>query len=842
MKRTLSIAILLLLLNLVASQIFDPNVLQNPCISQNTCRDCIQTKGCAWCLQPPSDQFSNDQPRCFQPSLSDYDRCPEEFTWNPDNEQRIVIERALSRSSAAGISGGGYEEGAYVEEGYSGSSSYQGHYHEEHGASGSYGASGHRHIVQISPQRMNLKLRINEAHRISFRYARAEDYPVDLYYLMDLSKSMEDDKEKLSKLGDLLAETMTNITRNFRLGFGSFVDKVLMPYVSTVPKKLNSPCDGCAAPYGYRNHMKLDTDTTKFAQEVHHAKVSGNLDAPEGGFDAIMQAVVCPEQIGWRKLARRLLVFSTDAGFHYAGDGKLGGVIKPNDGECHMQNNMYTHSTIQDYPSISQINLKVKQNAINLIFAVTAQQESVYKKLSQHIEGSSCSKLEEDSSNVVDLVREEYSKISSAVEMKDNATSYIKVKYYSRCLGGNTFTETNKCDGLKVGDLIEFQAEIIAVSCPKDPAEWHQTLKIYPVGIDEALVIDLELLCSCPCEMPNSPYYEDYSSKCSGHGVYKCGICECAPDFYGRKCECSMQDLHSDITSGISCRPDNTSLVDCSGRGNCVCGVCECHTRPNLEEKITGKYCECDNFSCERHNGLLCSGPEQGTCKCGQCACAPGWGGPACSCKTTTDTCLAPGDTVLCSGHGECVCGECKCETTEEGRYSGRFCDKCPTCPGRCQEFKDCVQCQMYKTGPLSEEPGLCARNCSKIFTPISVEKVEVNEDKDDHLCTFYDENECRFQFVYNDREEERVVVRAQETPDCPPKVFMLGIILGVIAFIVLIGLAILLLWKLLTTIHDRREFARFEKERMMARWDTGENPIYKQATSTFKNPTYVGK
>ncbi len=39
-------------------------------------------------------------------------------------------------------------------------------------------------------------------------YSQAEDYPVDLYYLMDLSKSMEDDKEKLSALGDLLAATM----------------------------------------------------------------------------------------------------------------------------------------------------------------------------------------------------------------------------------------------------------------------------------------------------------------------------------------------------------------------------------------------------------------------------------------------------------------------------------------------------------------------------------------------------------------------------------------------------------------------------------------------------------
>lgn len=57
--------------------------------------------------------------------------------------------------------------------------------------------------------------------------------------------------------------------------------------------------------------------------EVRNASVSGNLDAPEGGFDAIMQAVVCRDRIGWREKARRLLVFSTDAGFHYAGDGKV---------------------------------------------------------------------------------------------------------------------------------------------------------------------------------------------------------------------------------------------------------------------------------------------------------------------------------------------------------------------------------------------------------------------------------------------------------------------------------------------------------------------------------------
>jgi integrin beta 1 len=143
-------------------------------------------------------------------------------------------------------------------------------------------------------------------------------------------------------------------------------------------------------------------------EKVKRAHVSGNLDAPEGGFDAIMQAVVCKNDIGWRERARRLLVFSTDAGFHYAGDGKLGGVITPNDGECHMEDNEYSHSKIQDYPSISQINLKVKENAINIIFAVTQSQHEVYNKLSSHIEGSSSAVLSEDSSNVVELVRDEY--------------------------------------------------------------------------------------------------------------------------------------------------------------------------------------------------------------------------------------------------------------------------------------------------------------------------------------------------------------------------------------------------------------------------------------------------
>ena len=38
----------------------------------------------------------------------------------------------------------------------------------------------------------------------------------------------------------------------------------------------------------------------------------------------------------------------------------------------------------------------------------------------------------------------------------------------------------------------------------------------------------------------------------------------------------------------------------CSGRGVCSCGQCECEQR-NEAEIISGRFCECDNFSCNRH-------------------------------------------------------------------------------------------------------------------------------------------------------------------------------------------------------------------------------------------------
>lgn len=69
-----------------------------------------------------------------------------------------------------------------------------------------------------------------------------------------------------------------------------------MPYISTTPAKLLNPCTGdknCTSPFSYKNVLKLTKDGQRFNTLVGQQHISGNLDSPEGGFDAIMQVAVC---------------------------------------------------------------------------------------------------------------------------------------------------------------------------------------------------------------------------------------------------------------------------------------------------------------------------------------------------------------------------------------------------------------------------------------------------------------------------------------------------------------------------------------------------------------------
>lgn len=69
-----------------------------------------------------------------------------------------------------------------------------------------------------------------------------EKYPVDLYYLVDVSASMHNNIEKLNSVGFALSKKMANISIDFRLGFGSYVDKTVSPYISIHPGRIHNQC------------------------------------------------------------------------------------------------------------------------------------------------------------------------------------------------------------------------------------------------------------------------------------------------------------------------------------------------------------------------------------------------------------------------------------------------------------------------------------------------------------------------------------------------------------------------------------------------------------------------
>uniref|UniRef100_A0A8C1Z308 Integrin beta n=1 Tax=Cyprinus carpio TaxID=7962 RepID=A0A8C1Z308_CYPCA len=740
----------------------------NICTSRgaSTCKQCLAVHPtCAWCFQ---EDFGQDVPgssRCDLKKNLIEAGCRKEALEYPTSKMYVTENKDLSDKASGSTTD----------------------------------------VTQIQPQRIHISLRPDDSQVFTLKVRQVEDYPVDLYYLMDLSYSMNDDLSQLRRLGRGLAEEMSKTTSNLRMGFGAFVDKPVSPYMYISPQEaVLNPCYSipykCQPQFGYRHVLSLTEEVSRFTEEVKKQKVSRNRDAPEGGFDAIIQAAVCKEKIGWRPGASHLLVFTTDAKTHMALDGRLAGIVRPNDGQCYVDtDNVYNMSTTMDYPSLALITEKMSENNINLIFAVTSHVESLYKNYSELIPGTAVGTLSEDSHNVIQLIQDAYAKLRSKVELELlNVPEELSLTFNATCLNGEVIPGLRSCSGLKRGDTVSFSVEVQARGCPK---EKRKTFTIKPVGFKDTLQITVKFECECKCQAkaePDSPVCHH------GNGTYECGICLCNPGRLGPRCECAEGD-YSPTKQDACTGPDK---VVCSGRGDCVCGQCVCHN--NDFGKVWGKRCECDDFSCLRYKGELCSG--HGTCSCGFCQCDPDWKGENCNCSTRTDTCMSSLG-LLCSGRGQCVCGSCEC--TQPGAY-GSTCDKCPTCPDACTLKKDCVECKHFKRGKLFDDD-TCTRICRDEIRLVDDLGTSINAVN----CTYKDEDDCVQRFQYYEDNSGKSILSLVKEPDCPKGPDILVVLLSVAGAILFLGLAALLIWKLLITIHDRREFAKFEEERARAKWET---------------------
>ncbi|KAA3674345.1 integrin beta 1 [Paragonimus westermani] len=465
----------------------------------------------------------------------------------------------------------------------------------------------------------------------------------------------------------------------------------------------------------------------------------------------------------------------------------------------------------------------------------------------------------------------------------------LEVQVLTRCNHESGFTEKTVCNDHPVGGRIDYQISVK----PKRCFAGKKTVSLKMVALDDQAMLEVEAACNCPtCQRLPTPDYSLPSSRCQSRGYLQCGSCRCHTGFSGDFCECSAEtSAGGDAVMIVQCTQEGakeasvcilSNIAPCSGRGRCTCGKCKC----NLA-RYEGDYCECDRHGCKRasDDNQVCGGPQRGICQCdGTCVCKPGYTGDRCDCMKSVQQCIDPNNPAgpKCSGRGVCDCGQCFCNSG----YTGHLCNEIQggesaLCTDR--DVERCVLClrdSLVKAFDKSETTGaddtsispianivtpaihsngevvytspeyanaaaVCGSACNgTVIDTARVKLIDNNEQKDDsNLCIIYTDDSCRIFFTYRYSDaiyvNRKVDLNIMRKSECAKTINILYIVLGVVAGIVLGGIILLLIYKLVITIDDRRELAKFEQQGENMRWEMAENPIFESPTTKVINPTY---
>uniref|UniRef100_H2YKU2 Integrin beta n=1 Tax=Ciona savignyi TaxID=51511 RepID=H2YKU2_CIOSA len=736
-------------------------------------------------------------------------------------------------------------------------------------------------VVQLRPQVIDINLRKGDTVKFNVSFRKVKDYPVDLYYVMDLSNSMKDDLAELQKLGESLAtQIRQNVTSDINMGFGTFVDKVMMPFTSTVPDQLINPCakskEACAPPFGFRHQQSISGDLTAFKQSVQNTNISGNIDSPEGGFDALMQIAVCgvsgwvrglcnsvagywdewmayQGQIGWRGDASHLVVFTTDASFHTALDGKLAAILDANDMKCHLKRVrgtlalVYDKSKELDYPSIGQLRAAFVANKIQPIFAVTKETilAKKFKKnlvfhhivaitvcvggvlyftlglfsitlflvqgLKELIPNSFVDELASDSNNIISIIKTAYNKLQMSLD-DDNKPEGVGISYRTLCPNATTWSDNSlSCNQIQLGSEVTYEFTVTATACPTTSAS--NTMLFTSSSLQESVTFRFNFLCNCNC----SSMVEQKSIDCSSNGSMVCGACLCDQGHEGSRCQCTQNTIGLSLSA--QCKRSDSADI-CERNGECLCGICDCH------ENFHGKYCQCSNTGCPVTDGNNCY--NQPKCNCtAKINNIPYTLDNVGSCTCHESNCIDPSNpnATVCSSHGNCSCSICECDP----KYDGKYCQDCnsPLCKTVTAECSSHEACAICVNSAVQNREVIPIRFL--IPPPFRSSLVLNNQPGKQHYISLD-------LFL-----RQRLAHKRNRPGNCPKPIDPVIIVLPIVAGIVVLGMIALIAWKVYQTWRDKREWQVFENEMKKSKWTKGQNPIFEEASTRFENPTFHG-
>ncbi|XP_012686969.1 integrin beta-8 [Clupea harengus] len=753
LHRKLLISLLIVFISI--SQTAADGACASPYVS--SCEECLlRGPDCGWCIQEDFLDGAHVSQRCDSTSSLLRKGCREEFIQSP----RVKVEVDATLSS-----------------------------------------------TQVAPRKISIQLRPGSQASFVVEVRQLERYPVDLYYLVDVSASMKDNLERLNNVGVALSHQMREHSSDFRVGFGSFVDKPVAPYISVHPSKIINPCREyevqCRPTHGFIHVLPITENMTEFTRVIQQQRISGNMDTPEGGFDAMLQAAVCQKDIGWRAEAKHLLLMMTDQPSHLALDSKLAGIVVPHDGQCHLEDNTYTETTNMEHPTIGQLADILLQNSIYSIFAVDNVQYKWYEDLLDLLPGAYLGRLFPKATNLKDLVVDAYKKLLSEVEIEvtvDHRHAHrFWVNVTAICPPGSSVTGNNKCSNLKPKQKVFFNITVGMTSCPGEDSEEDNDvgLSVQPVGFNESVTVTMKQACSCQCSQRGGCLDDGVASTCND-------ISE------------NTEQVSPDV-----CQPEGSGKI-CNGRGTCVCGECVCD-HSNLGT-IYGKFCEMDDFSCPYQEGLLCGG--RGQCTLGECVCQAGWTGESCGCPASTETCQSS-DGLLCSGRGRCACGRCLCDHPP---YSGEFCEKCPTCYTACQPHWLCVACHLTH-GLVQGSSEQCNRTCAPVVGYVD-DITEMASVLGKH-CLYPSTERCHYRFHIG-VEPGSPQLQISRQPECLSSQRYFVTFLSVFLLTVVLGLGILAVLRIMLR---RKEEAQPDPQN--PQFDTNKKDPSYAPTTNEKTVTY---
>jgi len=604
----------------------------------------------------------------------------------------------------------------------------------------------------ISPKKITVKARPNVKVDVKFK-ARKNAVPVEIYFLMDQSKSMEGERDTLSKLSKKIGKKIKELApEGYQLGFGAFFEKPIPPFSQRLTDR----------EYDFVHYLSMTKDLNAFEKKVRDSPVQGNHDTPEAGLDALMQVILCQDEIGWTDGRTHIILLLTDAPYHFAGDGILAGIWKPYDTtKCSLErkDNKWVYNSLKhDYPSLSEVNYFLTKKKKNLIFGTADVVTKLYKDLggnsAQGIDPVITSTAGDmgdgnigSEDTMLRLITDEYEKIKDSIKIKAEADDdSISIDVSSICDQQKKEKNSFTCEGIKVKQIVDFTAhiELKPEICENPNAKHSLTVEVFGQP-DSILTIEIEPNCKCDCDKSRAE--SDPNGRCNkdnSNGI-KCGACDCKDNFSGEFCQCEKGTAGEDQSECMD--EDNR---ECGGRGNCECGECKCNPG------YSGKYCQCELKTCQ-NKYKECYG--HGHCQCegvsteAKCKCNSGWEGDTCACETyaqngtaNQEKCRDPFSTKneVCNGEqsngGTCKCFEdgrrCVCSAIPAAPtgYKGDFCQKHPTNADKdaCKKAEKCVLYKIFgkDVGESQKAAWLADCKANKLLDMLRCKKIYTDPNK----------------------------------------------------------------------------------------------------------------